>query len=97
MTTERLPGDVSGEVLGENKWVRLGLCGTSDVRLVIDRPVRVKACIRHDGMLAVLVFEGLEPVADEKPIATFGRSPHPDANWISRQGQELITMPRAST
>lgn len=88
------PGDVKAEVLGENKWVKMGLNGTVHALLTIDRPVRVEVYIDADLSLAVLLFEGLVKKEGEQPIAKLGRIPTPDANWISHADGSLTTMPR---
>lgn len=89
-----MTGTIKAEVLDENKWVRMGLNGTIHARLIIDRPCRIEPFVDMDGSLAVLVFDGLEPVAGEQPIATLGRKPHPDPNWTINPDGTLTEQPR---
>jgi hypothetical protein len=85
-------GDIKAEVLGENKWVKTGLNGTTHALLTVDRPVRIEAFVESDFSLSILVYEGLEKKEDEVPIATLGRISTPDSSWISHADGSLTTI-----
>ena len=88
------PGDVKVEVMGVNKWARVGLNGTVHALLTIDRPVRVEVHIGDDLNIVVMVFDGLEKQDGEKPVAELGRILTPDINWISHKDGSLTTIHR---
>ena len=87
------PGDIKAEVTGENKWVRMGMNGTVDAVLTVDRPCRISIGV-DDFQIEVLVFEGLVPQDGEKPVATLGIDKGPQKNWISHQDGTLTVLPR---
>lgn len=87
------PGDIKAEVTGENKWARMGMNGTVDAVLTIDRPCRIHVSV-NDFQIEVLVFEGLAAVDGEKPVATLGVEKGPEKNWISHADGTLTVQPR---